>query len=241
MHRLAIFVEGYTEILLVTELIQQVAGANQVHIDQLKIRGGTNAPRKMSVISASQPATGARYYVLLVDCGGDAQVKTRIVEEHDGLTKKNYWKIVGLRDVRPEFTHADIPKLEQGLRTRIKTALAPVDFVLAVMEVEAWFLAESTHFPRINAAITKAEIQARLGFDPENDDMSQRPTPTEDLNACYQIGGESYSKPALKTIAALDIDQFYLETAARCHFASRLIATIDAFLRQPPPVNAAVN
>jgi hypothetical protein len=151
------------------------------------------------------------------------------------VTKKNYWRIVGLRDVRPEFTAAEIPRLEQGLRTRIKAALAPVEFILAVMEIEAWFLAESTHFARIDPAITCAAIQATLGFHPEQDDMSQRPNPTEDLKACYQIGGQTYIKPAIATVAALDMDQFYIETAGRCRFAPKLTATIDAFLNQPPP------
>ncbi|OWK45365.1 hypothetical protein FRUB_01696 [Fimbriiglobus ruber] len=51
--------------------------------------------------------------MLIVDCGGDHQVKSRILEEHENLTKTSYQKIVGIRDVRPDFTSADIPRLEK--------------------------------------------------------------------------------------------------------------------------------
>jgi hypothetical protein len=40
----------------------------------------------MSIVTATKPATGSHYYVLLVDCGGDALVRERIKEEHEGLT-----------------------------------------------------------------------------------------------------------------------------------------------------------
>ena len=62
------------------------------------------------------------------------------------------------------------------------------------METEAWFLAESTHFSRIDPAITISAIKSNLGFDPENDSMELRPNPAVDLNDCYHIGGKSYKK-----------------------------------------------
>jgi hypothetical protein len=88
---------------------------------------------------------------------------------------------------------SEIPKLELGLKTRIKTSLIPVEFILEIMEIEAWFLAETSHFPRIDAAITIPVISARLGFNPEAD-MSLRPNPCDDLDNCSRIGGKRYSK-----------------------------------------------
>lgn len=158
MNRLAIFVEGYTEIVFVEKLIEEIAGQNKVLIEQRKIRGGSTTQRTMGLIKASRPNTGQQYFILLVDCGGDDLVKTRIREEHDNLTRKGYSRIIGLRDVRPKFTHGDIARLEATLPRYLKTSLAPVTFILAIMEIEAWFLAEGTHFPRIAPAITTAAI-----------------------------------------------------------------------------------
>jgi hypothetical protein len=230
MNRLAIFVEGYTEVVFVERLIEEIAGG-KVLIEQREIRGGTASKRTMRLIKATKPHTGQEYFVLLVDCGGDETVKTRIREEHETLTSKGYSEILGVRDVRPKFTHADIPKLEANLRKYIKTSLVPVQFILAIMEIEAWFLAETTHYARIDPAITPAAIKATLGFDPVNDDMELRLAPADDLNNCYAIGGKAYAKHQAKdTVAALDYALIYMALTQKFRYLARLIGTIDSFL-----------
>jgi hypothetical protein len=232
MNRLAVFVEGYTEAVFVEKLIEEIAGQNKVLIEHKEIRGGRTTHRTVRLLKASKP-TGQEYYVLLLDCGGDELVKTRIQEEHDNLTKNGYSRLIGVRDVRPTFTHGDIPKLEAGLLKYIKTSLAPVVFILSIMEIEAWFLAEATHFPRIEPSITVAAIKANLGFDPENDDMAQRLCPADDLNACYAIGRKAYVKHQAKikiTVDALDYALIYTELRSKIDYLDRLITVIDEFL-----------
>ena len=231
MNKLAVFTEGYTEVAFVEKLIEEIAGKNNVQIEHTQIRGGSTVPKSMTVIRAAKPVTGQRYYVLLVDCGNDELVKERIREEHENLTKAGYSKLIGIRDVRPKFTHAEIPKLEAYLPKYIKTKLIPVTFILAIMELEAWFLAESTHFSRIDPAITVAAIKATLGFDPSTDDMQQRLAPANDLNDCYSIGSKAYIKNQAKlTVDALDFAAVYLELRNRIDYLDRLISEIDTFL-----------
>jgi hypothetical protein len=228
---LAVFVEGNTEALYVDKLIEEIAGRNSVIIEHRKILGGSRVKRRVETIRAAKPTNGQQYYVLLYDCGGDESVKTRIKEEHENLTKSGYSRIIGLRDVRPDFTYADIPQLETNLPRFINTSWIPVTFILAIMEIEAWFLSEATHFQRIYPCITVAAIIKNLGFDPENDDMEQRSNPAEDLNNCYQIGRRTYSKrQAQVTINVLDYSLIYLEHPARNRYLKQLIAAIDAFL-----------
>ena len=145
MNKLAVFVEGYTEIVFVEKLFEEIAGAAQVLIERRKIRGGGSVRRTFALVRAAKPHSGQKYFVMIVDFGGDRLVKERILEEHKNLTDAGYTQIIGLRDVRPAFTHAEIPKLEVGLQKCIKTTLIPVEFILAI---EAWFLAESTHSRR---------------------------------------------------------------------------------------------
>ena len=85
MNRLAIFVEGYTEVVFVERLIEEIAGRDKVLIEHREIRGGATVRRTFAQVRAARPDTGQQYYVLIVDCGGDRQVKSRIVEEHEGL------------------------------------------------------------------------------------------------------------------------------------------------------------
>lgn len=235
MNRLAIFVEGYTEVVFVEKLIEEIAGQNRVQIERREIRGGSKSPRTMKIIKAARMHPQQEYYVLLFDCGGDELVKTRIREEYNNLTKVGYSSLIGIRDVRPNFTYGDIPKLETSLPKYIKTKPAPVTFILAIMEIEAWFLAEATHFPRIDPSITVAAIKTNLGFDPENDDMELRLCPSDDLNACYAIGGKTYVKHDAKVaVDALDYALIYTRLRTTIKYLNRLIAAIDAFLTYSP-------
>ena len=52
------------------------------------------------------------------------------------------------------------------------------------MEIEAWFLAEHTHFAKISPTITRDAIFSALRFDPEKDDLQARPTPAD---ACRDL------------------------------------------------------
>lgn len=230
MNKIAFFVEGYTELAFLETMIEEIAGAKKVIIESKRISGGTKVKRTIKTIRAAQPVTGQEYYVLIMDCGGDHQVKTRIIEEHLNLTKSGYSKIVGMRDVRPTFSYGDIPRLERELPKYIKTSLIPVEFVLAVMEIEAWFLAETNHYQNIDPSITLHAIKSSLGFDPQNDDMSQRAAPADDLNNCYMLAAKQYQKDNSITIAALDYLNIYTGLVNKFDHVRKLVASIDSFL-----------
>lgn len=230
MLKLAIFVEGYTEILFVQRLLVELAGDNNVVIVQKKVRGGTAVPRTVTSITATSATSGQKYYVLLMDCGGDRQVKTRITEEHQNLTNDGYIKVIGLRDVRPDFTFNDIPKLELGLRYGIKTALIPVEFVLSTMEMETWFLAEINHYQAIDNSLSIESINKLLSADLLNDDLSIRENPSDDLNNIYISVGKSYQKGTNQTVDALDISFMYLELTKKLTQLKKLTDNLDSFL-----------
>jgi hypothetical protein len=231
MRKLAIFAEGYTEAVFAEKLVQEIADENHVAIERREIRGGASTPRRLRLITARKEHPDQRYFVLVYDCGGDDLVKSRILEEHENLTKATYERIIGIRDVRPKYAYADIPKLEAWLPKYIKTKLIPVQFILGVMEIEAWFLAEHHHFPRIHASITVQAIAAALGFDPVNDDMALRAAPADDLNACYTLAGKTYEKGrADETVNALDYAHLYLDLRNKIPYLDRLARSLDDFL-----------
>jgi hypothetical protein len=233
MNRLAIFVEGKTEVLFTEKLLLEIAGEHKIRIETRRITGGTSARRRSMLIQAAKPDTGQKYFVLIVDCSGDRMVKGRIMEEHENLTRAGYQNIIGIRDVRPEFTFADLPRLEASLPRYIRTSLIPVEFVLAVMEVEAWFLGETTHFSRIDPTITLPAITTALGFDLASGDIQSRAAPADDLNTCYAIGGKTYQKRHTQlqaTVDAIDYAIVYCDLGKRFPHLGRFIACIDAFL-----------
>ena len=230
MKKMAIFVEGYTEVVFVMKLIIEIAG-NRVIIEHKELRGGGRNQRTMKTLSLTKPKTDQVYYVLIFDCGGDEQVKTRIYEEYPTLVKAGHIRIIGIRDIRGKLTHEDIPRLEANLPKFLKTNPIQVQFILAIMETEAWFLAETDHYARIDPSITLGEIRTKLGFDPEKDDMQQRLTPSNDLNDCYAIGGKTYLKGKNQiTVEALDFARIYLELPLKFPYLSQLVNSIDEFL-----------
>jgi hypothetical protein len=231
MRRLAIFVEGYTELLFTDRVIQEIADKNNLAIQLRKIRGGANISKKYIELQVPTSIDGKTLYVLIIDCGGEHLVPQRIREEHKSLTNAGYEKIIGLRDVYPKFTKAEIPKLRTAMKYAIKTSLAPVQIILSVMEIEAWFLAEHNHFPLIDPAITVESISSTLGFNPKLDDMSDRAAPADDMIAAYAIGGQLYKKGAAEsTLAKLDYDYMYGSLKDRVSDLAEFFDAIDAFV-----------
>jgi hypothetical protein len=232
MNKMAMFVEGYTEIVFIDMLIREVAEKNAVLIQWRRIDGGTTCPRHNFQIQAEGPHSGQKHFVVIHDCGGDEAVKTRMTDEYPSLAKSGYSKIVCIRDVFPKFAHAEIPDLERGLPLFVPTKPIIVDFILSIMEVEAWFLAEYSHFPNIDAKITVPAIITACGFDPVNDDMRLRPTPAKDLNDCYAIGGKTYEKwNAQATTEALDYTHIYAALVEKFPYLKKLCDIIGTFLK----------
>jgi hypothetical protein len=229
---MAIFVEGYTEVVFVDQLIAEIANENAVRIEWRLISGGATCPRTSRQIKAAQPNTGQEHFVVIFDCGGDDAVKTRMIKEYPHLVEAGYSKIICIRDVYPKFTHADIPTLKALLPKHVKTKPVVVDFILSIMEIEAWFLAEHGHFAKIDPGITLEAIAARLGFNPALDDMQQRPRPADDLSGCYALAGKTYEKKNAKdTVEALDYVHIYAGLVDKFPDLKRLCEIIEAFLK----------
>lgn len=239
MRRLAIFVEGYTELLFVDRLICEIAEKNQIAIQLRQIRGGggsSGKPKKFIELQIPLWTLHHSLYFLIVDCGGEDLVRQRISEEHESLTGKGYEKIIGLRDVFPKFTHAQIPALKRGLRYGIKTSLAPVQFVVSTMELEAWFLAEYNHFQHVDVMLTVDTIRSKLGFDPTSDDMTSRISPAKDLIAAYNLVGKKYKKGnAKETVDRLDYEHLYAVLRSRIPELEELIDAIVTFIQPSIP------
>jgi len=229
MKKLAIFVEGQTERLFIYKLIKEIAGNRQVAITQeQKIQG-----QNFTIIEAERITDETKYYVLIRDCRNDDQVKTSIIEVAESLAKKRYEKIIGLRDVYPK-RHSEIPELQKWRNYRVPTKHLPINIMLAVMEIEAWFLAETSHFIRIDPRLTNDTIKTVLGgFDPTVNCVELRYHPAQDLDAIYHYAGFAYTKRknnCLRTVDSLDYSALYLSLQNTIPCLGSFINEIDTFL-----------
>jgi hypothetical protein len=237
MRKLAIFVEGQTEQIFIGKLLKEIAGDRNLIV--VKERWGDHKGRRIfTVIDAETQTGGEKYYILIRDCGGESNVQSDIRDTCENLSKNGYMEILGLRDVAPIFTYQDVPVLLRRLMFKIPTKYIPIKIMVAIMEIEAWFLAETTHFLRIHNSITKGIIIQTIGFDPDNEDVEKRQKPSEDLHNIYKTAGFAYTKKrnnVNRTVHALDYNNIYLNVRDKVPGLKVLLDQLDSFFTQPPP------
>ena len=227
MKRIAIFVEGLTEQILVRKMLQRVLDENRIAIQAVKITGGHHTRMSFTVMRAAHVAEHTDYYVLIYDCGGETNVKGYLMMQRQSLVDKGYSCILGLRDVYPNFTHADIPKLKKGLNYQVPQKGAMTHIHLAVMETEAWFLGEYTHLMKVSQRLRPEFIEKHLGFNPKRENMEERECPSDDLRRVYRLADHDYTKKRNRlnsVVSKLDFNFF-------THRLSNKMTSLGAFVR----------
>ena len=134
--------EGQTEQIFVERLFQEIAGYKQIYIETYKIQGRKGNRRIPSLKPSIKKE--APFFVLLYNCDCDSQVLSDIRKQHESLTNRGYEKILGLRDLYPTPLEKKQEK-EKKNRDNLKDLQnkgIPISVIFAVMEIEAWFLAE---------------------------------------------------------------------------------------------------
>ncbi len=241
MKRLAVFVEGETELEFVSKFLQEVAGQKHISIDSYKcFGGGKSGTNRWDQLLASSSVADEKYYALIYVSGTDNRVNHDIRRKLSTLKAQGFNRIVGLKDLRGEqhgrpMGLADLPRMELGSKVVERECLPlPARIVIAVMEIETWFLAETNHYECVDAGLTKSTVlSSTLGFDPYTDDLTLRPEPTEDLKRLYQIVGKSYSKKLkyrIRTIECLDYAEIYINLRNRIVKLGQFVTEIDNFL-----------
>ena len=150
MKKLAIFVEGLTEQILVRQMLQAVLDRNRIAIQSVKITGGHNVRMSFTVMRAAHVDRQTDFYVLIYDCGGETNVKGYLMARRAKLISNGYTMILGLRDAYPNFSREEVPKLLRGLNHKLPQKRARTHIFLAIMETEAWFLGEYRHLKKVS-------------------------------------------------------------------------------------------
>lgn len=228
--KLAVFVEGQTEQIFLERLIKEIAGAHNVHF----VLKNFSKHRIVNFRQIVRENEEVRYFVLLYDCQNDDQVKSKIRYERENLEKAGYNFIIGVRDLYPR-PFDDIPALERNLLYGLPTKGIPIHIVIALTEIEAWFLQDYRHYPNISSGLDPSTFKAAFNFDPAVDSAEAVHHPTGLLTNIYASVGEEYSKSRAsvqRTVAALDIDALVLETSSLIPRFHDLVGHINKFLEE---------
>jgi hypothetical protein len=243
MKKMALFVEGGTELAFTEKLLREVAGEKNITIRTERDRGGVKSKRMRTLVGTVEATGEVKYEARIVDCGNDDRVRSVIIDNYKTLCTEEFQAIVGIRDVRGnrdgvEATFADVVAIRRWMDHGVSTQPIRPVIVLAVMETEAWFLAEHSHFIRIDPQFTLEYVTQVLAFNPSVGDVEQRAQPSEDLHLVYQTVGKAYltvdgkkSKVTTQpTIDALDSGIVFLELKDRVPGIRPLISAIEEFL-----------
>ena len=231
MNKLAVFVEGQTEQLFVKRFVLEVAGHHKVAMEIRKAFGGSSRRPRRLLLSTSD-ASDKQFFVLIVDSASDSRVASDIRDEYQSLVKAGYSLVLGLRDVYPHLRN-EIPAIRKAIKRVLPKGSIPVHIVLAIMEIEAWFLAEYTHFERLYPRITLAKANAATGYDFQSIDVETIGHPSKTLDRVYRVAGQRYrkdKKQVSKVVDALDYAHMYLEIPERVSALRGFCEHLDFFL-----------
>ena len=229
--KIACFVEGQTEQIFVERLFQEIAGSQQIDIEIYKIQGSKDNRK----IPSPRIKKDVPFFVLLYNCDCDSQVLSDIRKQHESLTNSGYEKILGLRDLYPKSL-SEKEKVERGIEGWLKPVQPrgiPIYITLAVMEIEAWFLAEWHYLEKLDNRLSPDFILQELGLDLRNIDVEQRAHPSQDLDEIYRLVSRNYDKSektSQEIINYLDYAFLYLHLVNSVKQLKRFIDEIDSFL-----------
>lgn len=168
MTKIAIFVEGPTELKFAKKLIWQRYGHLTPKVSEIVCRG------KDRYISPPEPqaSSGLHWFILLIEVPNRDTVVSYIMDNATNMvSRRNFNLLLGLRDLLPDKRSDKIRVINATNATLKRSPVCDkIRVVLAVMETEAWFLCDWHMFQKIDTRLTTAFIQGHLGLDLVNDD-----------------------------------------------------------------------
>ena len=239
MKKIAFFVEGQTEMFFINRLLIEIAGQKNISIQLIKLIGGKTVPKLETIIPQSlkyvEP-TNPKFYVLIYDSSSDNKVQSDILDNLSNLKLAGYTEIIGLRDLFPSNI-SDLENLKKGIeyfKNKNKPLLIDYKIVIAVHEIEAWFISEHNHFLLIDTKLNCEFINEKLGINLNNDDISLLYNPAKNLGKIYNLAGKGYGKTKQKkqverTIEFLDYSNLYLNIRNKNKELNELLTYIDDF------------
>jgi hypothetical protein len=209
MSAFAIFVEGQTELIFVERLLFAIFGYQHLRIERQQHHGGLY--HEIGVRGA--PPENSCHNVLLVNCASDGKVLSAIEDRANKLRNAGYDRILGLRDIYPAPSH-ELEEIYGLIADRLVSMPLPCKIVIAVREIEAWFIADTEDFVRYNPLLTSAFIQQEIGVDVTQQDVEQIPHPSELLKKIYSLVEGTYDKKLKeihRVVSILNYEYLYLE------------------------------
>lgn len=233
MRKIALFVEGKTELIFVREYLCHWFDW-QVDISCIEMLTGYEE----SPFPPDNLCPQADLHVLIINVGGGAGILSQVKRKQQRLKELGYEKIICLADMYDEdykrivgeknmHQTIDIATNQvfiDAKKESIESINAPlaIAFCYAIMEIEAWFLGKMDIFHKINAKLTPHFLSNLLGkditqIDPETTFFH----PSNQIKQIFLSIGKKYNKQDSDIYKIVSIfgkaDYQSLLTAKKCN------------------------
>ncbi len=204
MKKIAIFVEGQTELIFTRELLLKCFEWQGIWIECYTLFNDVN----LIPVDYSYKSPNAIVYYQIINIGNDAKVLSAILKREKYLYSQSFNKIIGLRDmyskeykqavktqeIKPEINQKFIEGHLSTIKARAKHP-EKIEFHFAIMELEAWLLGIKDIFFRFDKTLTDEKIEMELNvklsaIDPEREIFH----PASLVSKIMKIVGDNYDK-----------------------------------------------
>lgn len=198
----AIFVEGQTELIFVRELLLRVFDPNDLSFRCSRLLRQEAVPANYDFRANQDTA----FSFDIIQVGNDSSVQSVIVSRAEYFWNKQYFRIIGLRDMYTPLYRKKSTTVSPELNARFKeatfyainnTALKPesIHFHFAIMELEAWLLGFKDVFEKTDLRLTNTFILESLGIDlAQIDPETTFLHPVEIVKKITALSGSVYDK-----------------------------------------------
>ena len=201
--KLAVFVEGQTELIFVREFLKQWYNYD---VDIVGFDCYYLLANKFCDMFSKHGSEDSENYFLLVNVGNDRSVLSSIIERMRFLQNRGFQLVVGLRDMYSRQYIKDAGKREiidtvsqqhiesvKGILQSLENGNI-VDFHFAIMEVEAWFLGMPRFLEKVDKRLTLDNVLQNTGINLKEDPEKTVFHPAAELGRIYSLVGKQYDK-----------------------------------------------
>ena len=201
--KLAVFVEGQTELIFVREFLKQWYNYD---VDIVGFDCYNLLANEFCDTSYKHGSENSENYFFLVNVGNDGSVLSSILGRMRFLQNKGFQLVVGLRDMYSKQYIKDAGKREiidavsqqhiesvKGILQSLENGHI-VDFHFAIMEVEAWLLGIPRFLEKVDKRLTLDNVMQNTGINLKEDPEKTVFHPAAELGRIYSSVGKQYDK-----------------------------------------------
>lgn len=228
--KIAVFVEGQTELVFVREFLAKWFSydTNLIGFDCYNLLRS-----EFCDTSYTFGSLGSENYYMIVNVGNDCSVLSKIRDRIQQLDNLGYQVVIGLRDmysaqyiidakgrkIDNTITRLHIEAVREQIEHMPKGEM--VKFHFAIMEVEAWLLGMCQFLQGINPRLTPEYILQQTNIDLFKDPETTLFHPAAELERIYGLAGRTYDKheaDIASVMANLQLEDFiFLIKSEKCN------------------------